>query len=55
MAYVRTETMAGLAFHAEKRGTPFPPAIKDLVVGAQEDVNGLVRHQATLLLQSGER
>ncbi len=55
MAYFRSEAIAGLAFHSETSGTPVPPAIKELVVGAQKDLNGLVRHQATLLLQSSER
>jgi len=54
MAYFRSEAMAGLAFHSGTSGTPVPPGIKKLVVGAQEDVNGLIRHQATLLLQSSE-
>jgi len=55
MAYVRSEAMAGLTFHLETHRTPVPPAIRDLVLGAREDANGLIRHQATLLLQSSER
>jgi len=55
MGYVRTEAMAGLAFYSHKSGTPVPSAIMDLVVGAEEDVNGLVRHQATNLLHSSWR
>lgn len=54
-AYIRSEAMAGLAFHSKTSGTPVPSGIKELVVGAQEDVNGLIRHQATRLLQSSER
>lgn len=52
-AYFRSEAMMGRAFRLKTSGTPAPPAIRDLVVGAQEDVNGLIRHKATLLL-SGE-
>jgi HEAT repeat protein len=54
-AYIRSEAMAGLAFHAKTSGRPFPLAIRDLLVRAREDGNGLIRHQATRLLQTNER
>jgi HEAT repeat protein len=54
-AYVRSEALAGLTFHSETRRTPVAPAIRDLLIRAQDDVNGMIRHQATLLLEPSER
>jgi len=54
-AYVRSEALVALTFHSETRRTPVPAAISDLVLPAREDVNGVIRYQATLLLQPGGR
>jgi len=55
MTYVRSEALAGLASHSETRRLPVPPAIRVLLVPVQDNVNGLIRQQATLLLEASER
>ena len=51
MPYFRLEAVESLRLHCETYGTPPPPAIRALLVSAQQDPDGLIRRQAICALR----
>jgi HEAT repeat protein len=49
-SYERSEAIDSLTFHCRTDATPLLPAIRTLLVSAQQDSNGLIRQKAMHLL-----